>query len=148
LSLNASGGFASSSLGSLFSLPSRFWSLGPQLLATVFDGGRRRAGVAVAEASYDATVAAYRESVLAAFQAVEDNLAALRILDGEVAQQNAATAASERALTLTRNRYQAGIAAYLEVIVAQASTYANQRNAVDLRVRQMIASVNLIRALG
>jgi NodT family efflux transporter outer membrane factor (OMF) lipoprotein len=148
LSLNASGGFASTTLGSLFSLPSRFWSLGPQLLATVFDGGRRRAGVAVAEANYDATVAAYRESVLDAFQAVEDNLAALRILGDESVQQAAATAAAERSLALTRNRYNAGIATYLEVITAQNAAYVNQRNAVDLRVRQMIASVNLIRALG
>lgn len=148
LSLNASGGFASTSLGSLFSLPSRFWSLGPQLLATVFDGGRRRAAVAQAEANYDATVAAYRESVLDAFQAVEDNLAALRILADEAVQQNAATAAAERSLALTRNRYNAGIATYLEVITAQNAAYVNERNAVDLRVRQMIASVNLIRALG
>jgi NodT family efflux transporter outer membrane factor (OMF) lipoprotein len=148
LSLNASGGFASTTLGSLFSLPNRFWSLGPQLLATVFDGGRRRAGVAQAEANYDATVAAYRESVLDAFQAVEDNLAALRILADEAVQQNAATEAAERSLALTRNRYQAGIATYLEVITAQNAAYVNERNAVDLRVRQMVASVNLIRALG
>jgi NodT family efflux transporter outer membrane factor (OMF) lipoprotein len=148
LSLNASGGFASTTLGSLFSLPNRFWSLGPQLLATVFDGGRRRAGVAQAEANYDATVAAYREDVLTAFQAVEDNLAALRILSDESVQQAAATAAAERSLALTRNRYNAGIATYLEVITAQNAAYVNERNAVDLRVRQMIASVNLIRALG
>ena len=148
LSLNASGGFASTTLGSLFSLPNRFWSLGPQLLATVFDGGRRRAAVAQAEANYDATVAAYRESVLDAFQAVEDNLAALRILADEATQQRAATEAAERSLALTRNRYNAGIATYLEVITAQNAAYVNERNAVDLRVRQMIASVNLIRALG
>ena len=148
LSLNASGGFASTTLGSLFSLPNRFWSLGPQLLATVFDGGRRRAGVAQAEANYDATVAAYREDVLTAFQAVEDNLAAVRILADEATQQRAATEAAERSLALTRNRYNAGIATYLEVITAQNAAYVNERNAVDLRVRQMIASVNLIRALG
>lgn len=148
LSLNASGGFASTTLGSLFSLPNRFWSLGPQLLGTIFDGGRRRAGVQQAEANYDATVAAYRESVLEAFQGVEDNLAALRILADEARQQDAATAASERALTISRNRYAAGIATYLEVIVAQSAAYSNQRNTVDLRVRQMVASVNLIRALG
>src|SRR3954453_5369652 len=148
LSLNASGGFASTSLGSLFSLPNRFWSLGPQLLATVFDGGRRRAGVAQAEANYDATVAAYRESVLEAFQGVEDNLAAGRTLADEARQQDPPPPASQRALAISRNRYAAGIATYLEVIVAQSAAYSNQRNSVDLRVRQMIASVNLIRALG
>jgi NodT family efflux transporter outer membrane factor (OMF) lipoprotein len=148
LGLSASGGFASTALSSLFSLPNRFWSLGPSLLATVFDGGRRRAAVAEAEANYDATVAGYRQSVLTAFQDVEDNLAAVRILADEAAQQAAATAAAERSLALTRNRYQAGIATYLEVITAQNAAFVNQRNAVDLRVRQMTASVNLIRALG
>jgi NodT family efflux transporter outer membrane factor (OMF) lipoprotein len=148
LGLSASGGFASTALSSLFSLPNRFWSLGPSLLATVFDGGRRRAAVAEAEANYDATVAAYRQSVLTAFQAVEDNLAAVRILADEATQQAAATAAAERSLALTRNRYNAGIATYLEVITAQNAAFVNERNAVDLRVRQMTASVNLIRALG
>jgi NodT family efflux transporter outer membrane factor (OMF) lipoprotein len=148
LSLNASGGFESSTLGKLFSLPSRFWSLGPQLLGTLFDGGRRRAVKEQAEANYDATVAAYRESVLDAFQAVEDNLAALRILTDEATQQVAATRAAERSLALTRNRYNAGIATYLEVITAQNAAYSNERNTVDLRIRQMTASVNLIKALG
>jgi len=148
LSLSASGGFESTALATLFSLPNRFWSLGPSLLATVFDGGRRRAAVAEAEANYDATVAAYRQSVLTAFQSVEDNLAAVRILAEEATQQAAATAAAERSLALTRNRYQAGIATYLEVITAENAAFVNQRNAVDLRVRQMTASVNLIRALG
>jgi NodT family efflux transporter outer membrane factor (OMF) lipoprotein len=148
LGLSASGGFESTTLSKLFSLPNRFWSLGPSLLATVFDAGRRRAAIAEAEANYDATVAAYRQSVLTAFQSVEDNLAAVRVLADEAVQQNAATAAAERSLALTRNRYQAGIATYLEVITAQNAAYVNQRNAVDLRVRQMTASVNLIRALG
>ncbi len=148
LSLNASGGFANSMIGSLFSLPSRFWSVGPQLLGTLFDGGRRRATVEQAEANYDATVAAYRESVLDAFQGVEDNLSALRVLAAEATQQVAATNAAERSLQLTRNRYSAGIATYLEVITAQNAAYQNERNTVDLRIRQMTASVNLIKALG
>jgi len=114
----------------------------------VFDGGRRRAAVAQAEASYDAEVAAYRESVLTAFQNVEDNLGALRILADEATQQAAAVAAAERSLALTRNRYSAGIATYLEVITAQNAAFVNERAAVDLRVRQMTASVNLIKALG
>jgi NodT family efflux transporter outer membrane factor (OMF) lipoprotein len=148
LSLNASGGFANSVLGQLFSLPSRFWSVGPQLLGTLFDGGRRRATVEQAEANYDATVAAYRESVLDAFQGVEDNLSALRVLAAEATQQVAATNAAERSLQLTRNRYSAGIATYLEVITAQNAAYQNERTTVDLRIRQMTASVNLIKALG
>jgi NodT family efflux transporter outer membrane factor (OMF) lipoprotein len=148
LSLSASGGFASSTVAGLFSLPNRFWSLGPALLATVFDGGRRRAAVAQAEANYDAEVAAYRESVLTAFQNVEDNLGALRILADEATQQAAAVTASERSLALTRNRYSAGIATYLEVITVQNAAFVNERAAVDLRIRQMTASVNLIKALG
>jgi NodT family efflux transporter outer membrane factor (OMF) lipoprotein len=148
LTLGASGGFESSSLSRLFSLPSRFWSIGPQLLATLFDAGRRRAVTAEAEASYDAAAAAYRESVLTAFQNVEDNLAALRILSEESTQQAAATAAAERSLELARNRYTGGITSYLEVITAQNAALANERAAVDLRVRQMNTSINLIKALG
>jgi outer membrane protein TolC len=104
--------------------------------------------VAQAEANYDAEVAAYRESVLTAFQNVEDNLGALRILADEATQQAAAVTASERSLALTRNRYSAGIATYLEVITVQNAAFVNERAAVDLRIRQMTASVNLIKALG
>jgi NodT family efflux transporter outer membrane factor (OMF) lipoprotein len=148
LTLGGSGGLESSTLSRLFSLPSRFWSIGPQLLATVFDAGRRRAITAEAQADYDAAVAAYRESVLTAFQNVEDNLAALRILSEESTQQAAATAAAERSLELARNRYTGGITSYLEVITAQNAALANERAAVDLRVRRMTASINLIKALG
>ena len=148
LTLGASGGFESSTVTKLFSLPSRFWSLGPALVATIFDGGRRRAETAQAEAAYDANVAAYRESVLTAFENVEDNLAALRILDAEANQQAIATAAAERARELARTRYTGGITSYLEVITAQNAALNNQRAAVDIRVRQMTASVNLVKALG
>jgi NodT family efflux transporter outer membrane factor (OMF) lipoprotein len=148
LALGASGGFEASTLAKLFSLPSRFWSLGPSLVATVFDGGRRRAATAQAEAAYDANVAAYRESVLTAFENVEDNLAALRILAEESVQQAAATAAAERSLELARTRYSGGITSYLEVLTAQNAALANERAAVDLRIRQMTASVNLVKALG
>jgi NodT family efflux transporter outer membrane factor (OMF) lipoprotein len=148
LTLSASGGFASSTLANLFSLPNRFWSIGPSLLATVFDAGRRRAVTAQAQAAYDANVAAYRESVLTAFQNVEDNLAALRILSDEATQQSAAVAAAERSLTLAQNRYNGGITSYLEVITAENAALANERTAVDLAVRRLIASVNLVKALG
>jgi NodT family efflux transporter outer membrane factor (OMF) lipoprotein len=148
LTLSASGGFASSTLGTLFSLPSRFWSIGPQLLATVFDAGRRRAVTAQAQAAYDADVAAYRESVLTAFQNVEDNLAALRILSDEATQQAAAVAAAERSLTLAQNRYNGGITSYLEVVTAENAALANERTAVDIASRRLVASVNLVKALG
>jgi NodT family efflux transporter outer membrane factor (OMF) lipoprotein len=148
LTLSASGGFASSTLATLFSLPNRFWSIGPQLLATVFDAGRRRAITAEAQAAYDANVAAYRESVLTAFQNVEDNLAALRILSDEATQQAAAVAAAERSLTLAQNRYNGGITSYLEVITAENAALANERTAVDIASRRLIASVNLVKALG
>jgi len=148
LTLSASGGFQSSTLGKLFSLPSRFWSIGPALAETLFSGGRRRAATAQAEAAYDAAVAGYRESVLVAFQNVEDNLATLRILAQESTEQAAAVAAAEHALELARNRYQGGITAYLEVITAENAALANERAAVDLQIRRMTAAVNLVKALG
>jgi NodT family efflux transporter outer membrane factor (OMF) lipoprotein len=148
LSLTGSAGFQATTLAKLFTLPNRFWSLGPALVETVFDGGRRRAVKAQAQASYDAAVAAYRESVLTALQNVEDNLATLRILSQEANEQAAAVASSERALTLANNRYRGGITAYLEVITAQGIALANERAAVDVLTRRLTASVNLVKALG
>ena len=148
LTLGGTGGYQSSTLTHLFTLPNLFWSFGPALAETLFDGGKRRAASAQARASYDAAVASYRETVLTSFQEVEDNLASLRLLDEESAQQAAAVAAAERALTMAQNRYQAGITTYLEVITAQYAALNNERTAVDLRTRQMTASVNLIKALG
>ncbi len=148
LSLSGSAGFQSSTLGKIFSLPNRFWSIGPSLLETVFDGGLRRAMTEQARAAYDANVAAYRETVLTAFQGVEDNLAAIRILAAESTQQAAATAAAERSLALARNRYNGGITTQLEVVTAENIALANERTAVDLKTRQMTASVNLVKELG
>jgi NodT family efflux transporter outer membrane factor (OMF) lipoprotein len=148
LLLSASGGFESSSFSNWLSWPSRFWSLGPALLQTLFDGGRRRAISDQAWAAYDGTVANYRESVLTGFQEVEDNLAALRILAEEAEVQNAAVQAAERSLEISNDRYQGGIVAYLEVLTAQSALLANQRTAVDLLQRRMTASVLLIKALG
>ena len=148
LLLAASGGYGSSTLSKLFSVPNRFWSLGPSLLETIFDGGKRRAAKEQAEAAYDESVATYRESVLAAFQAVEDNLAAQRILDVEAGQLADAVAAAERSLTIARNRYNGGVTTYLEVITAQSAALANERAAVDILTRRMTASVNLVAALG
>ena len=148
LTLGGTGGYGSSTLTDFFSLPNRFWSLGPALAETLFDGGRRRATTEQALAGYDASVAAYRSSVLNAFQEIEDNLAALRILAEEAREQAAAVAAAERLLAMAKNRYVAGITTYLEVVTAQSAALANERAAVELSTRQMTASVNLIKALG
>lgn len=148
LSLSGSGGFASSRLASLFTWPSRFWSIGASAVETIFNGGARHAATTQAKANFDAAAAGYRQSVLVAFQEVEDNLAALRVLAAEATQEAAAVAAAERSLTLANNRYQGGITTYLEVITAQNAALANERTAVDVLTRRMTASVNLVKALG
>jgi NodT family efflux transporter outer membrane factor (OMF) lipoprotein len=148
LSLTAAGGFESSQLAQLFTWPSRFWSLGAAAVETLFNGGARRAATEQARANYDAAVAGYRESVLTAFQQVEDNLSALRVLADEATQEAAAVAAAEHSLTLANNRYQGGITTYLEVITAESAALANERTAVDILTRRMTASVNLVKALG
>jgi outer membrane protein TolC len=118
------------------------------LSQTLFDKGRRAAFTEAARAQYDANVANYRQTVLTAFQEVEDNLAALRILSQELDQQNAAVSSAQRALTLSNERYKSGIDSYLNVITAQATLLNNQRTAVNLEMQQMTASVELIKALG
>ena len=148
LFLAATAGWQSNALSGLFSLPNRIWSIGPSVVETLFSGGKRRAGVEQARASYDVAVAEYRQNVLAAFQEVEDDLAAARILDQEAQQEAVAVAASERLLSLARTRYQGGITTYLEVVVAESSALTNQRAAVDLLTRRMTASVDLVKALG
>ncbi len=146
--LAASGGFANSTLANLVSVPNRFWSLGAAALETLFDAGRRRAAKEQAVASYDAVVAGYRETVLGGFQEVEDNLAALRVLELEATEQQAAVAAADHSLELAKNRYQGGITTYLEVVTAQSAALANERTEVDILTRRMVASVNLVKALG
>jgi NodT family efflux transporter outer membrane factor (OMF) lipoprotein len=148
LSLSASGGYQSNIISQLFNTPARFWSLGATLAQTVFDAGLRRARTDQAIAQYDATAAAYRQTVLAGFQEVEDNLAALRILDEEQVVQAQALAAARLTVELTLNQYKAGIVSYLNVIVVQAAALTAERNAIDLRNRRFAASVLLIRALG
>ncbi|HEV8040034.1 MAG TPA: efflux transporter outer membrane subunit [Bryobacteraceae bacterium] len=148
ISLSASGGLESSAITTLIQWPSRFWSLGASLLQTVFDAGRRRATTDQAIATYDATVAAYRLSVLTAFQDVEDNLAALRVLEEEAKIQAAAVKSAQRSLELANNRYVGGITTYLEVITAQSVALTNETTAVNLLSRRMTASVALIKALG
>jgi NodT family efflux transporter outer membrane factor (OMF) lipoprotein len=148
LGLTASGGYGSSMLAGLFALPNRFWSIGASLVETLFSGGKRRAAKEQAVASYDASVAAYRQSVLTAFQDVEDELAALRLLGEEAKDQDDAVAAAERALSLAQTRYQGGVTSYLEVIIAEAAALNNERSAAALRGRRMAAGVGLVRALG
>jgi len=148
LSLNASAGFEATSFASWFTWPARFFSLGPTLSQTLFDKGRRKAVSEAAIASYDGNVANYRLTVLTAFQEVEDNLAALRILSREREQQQSAVNSSERTLELANERYKSGIDSYLNVITAQTTLLTNQRTEVNLQMQQMTASVELIKALG
>jgi NodT family efflux transporter outer membrane factor (OMF) lipoprotein len=148
LSLTAGGGLESSMLNTLLTLPSRFWVVGPLLAETVFDGGRRRSVKQQTIAAYDGTVAAYRQSTLTAFQDVEDNLAALRVLADEAVQANNAMASANRSLELANNRYLGGVTTYLEVITAQTAALANQITAANVLTRRMAASVLLIKALG
>jgi NodT family efflux transporter outer membrane factor (OMF) lipoprotein len=148
LNLTGSAGLASSSLARWLTWPSRFWSVGPQLAATLFDAGRRRGIVAEQQAAYDATVAGYRQTVLTAMQQVEDNLAALRILSGEADKVHQTVQAAARALAIASAQYRAGTASYLTVITAQATLLTAEVNAVTLLTRRLTASVLLIEALG
>ena len=146
--LSASAGFEGNSITNWFNWPSRFWAVGPSALETLFDAGRRRATSQAARANYDATVAGYRETTLTALQQVEDNLAALRILDQEAQQQKDATASAQESLQVFTARYIGGADPYLQVLTAQTIALQNERNDVDIRRRRMDASVLLIKALG
>jgi len=148
LLLSASGGFDAGTVGSLFDAPSRVWSLGAALAGTLFDGGLRKAHDAQAVAAYDGTVAAYKQTVLSGFQEVEDNLASLRVLDQESAVQDKAVKSSQLSESLAVSQYRAGTATYLSVITAQTLSLGNQRSAVQLLGRQLVASVGLIKATG
>ena len=148
LTLSATGGFQSSVLSQLFSLPSRYWSLGSDLAQTIFDAGLRRAQTNQAIATYDENVANYRQTVLGGFQEVEDNLAALRILEQESAVQDEAVKSARESLTITLNQYRAGTANYLAVVIVQATALANERTALTILGRRFTASVALIQALG
>ena len=148
VTLNALLGFESSSIHNLMGWQSFLWAVGSSLAQTIFDGGRRRATSEAALASYDATVASYRQATLDAFQQVEDNLAALRILEQETQQQERAVTSARESLQLFTNRYKGGVDTYLQVITAQTAALANERNQVDILRRRMDASVLLVKALG
>ena len=148
LSLGASGGFESSSFKHLFDWPSRFWSIGPTVSETIYDGGLRRATVNQFISTYNADVASYRQTVLTAFQQVEDNLASVRILSQQILKQEQAVKFSDEALTLETARYQTGVDPYLDVVTAQTTLLTNQQTLATLHVQEMTASVQLIEALG
>src|SRR5580698_2531444 len=148
LTLSASAGFESSKAANWLTWPARFWSVGPSISETIFDGGLRSATVAQFRAAYDQSVATYRQTVLTAFAQVEDNLASLRILSQEIGQQDQAVAFSLRYVNIATDRYKLGLDPYLDVITAQTSLLTNQQTAVSLRLQQLTASVQLIEAVG
>jgi NodT family efflux transporter outer membrane factor (OMF) lipoprotein len=148
LTLSATGGVESSSIKNLLDWPSRFWSVGPSISETVYDGGLRRATVNQYIATYNADVAAYRQSVLVAFEQVEDSLAAVRILSQQILRQQEAVDSSKEFLRLELTRYEAGIDPYIDVVTAQTTLLSNQQSVTNLQVQEMTASVQLIEALG
>jgi multidrug efflux pump len=148
LSLGGTGGFQTTRLQEWLAWPMRFWSLGPALAVTLVDGGARRAAKAEAVAGYDETVAAYRQIVLTAFQDVEDNLAASRMLREEAERQAAAVAAAQRLLDISLNQYRAGLVSYLQVATAQTALLTSQRTALAVSARRFVAAVQLVRAFG
>jgi NodT family efflux transporter outer membrane factor (OMF) lipoprotein len=148
ISLGASGGFESSAITTLLNGPSGLWSIGASAVGTIFDVGRRRALTDEARAAYDAQVANYRESVLTGFQQVEDNLAAVRILEDEAKVQDQAVQAAQRSLELSITRYNGGVTSYLEVTVAQTAALQDEVTAVNILGRRMSNTVLLIQALG
>jgi NodT family efflux transporter outer membrane factor (OMF) lipoprotein len=148
LSLSGGGGVESARPGNLFQGPSTLWSLGGSATQILFDAGRRHALTDEARAAYDVQTANYRQTVLQSFQDVEDQLAALSILDQEAAAQQQTVIDAERSLSISTNRYKGGLATYLEVIVAQATALTNERTAADITTRQFAASVQLVKALG
>ena len=148
LTLSAEGGFESSSLAHWLSWPSRFWSVGASLSETVFDAGLRRATVQQYTATYNADVASYRQTVLGAFQQVEDTLAEVRILSKEIQQEQQAVDSAQTFLKLEQARYDTGIDPYIDVLIAQTTVLANQQTLNNLQVQQMTSAVALVEALG
>jgi NodT family efflux transporter outer membrane factor (OMF) lipoprotein len=148
LTLSATAGYESTALTNLFNLPNRFWSVGPSLAQVLFDGGARRAAVAQARALNESQVATYRATVLAAFQSVEDNLAALRILAVELTQAHQATMSAERAVKLTLVLFRNGVDSYVNVITAQNAFLSAREAELAVQLKQLTASVMLINDLG
>jgi NodT family efflux transporter outer membrane factor (OMF) lipoprotein len=148
LILSVTGGLEATNFSDWLLAPARFWSLGPTLAGTLLDFGGRAAKKAEAQANYDEGIAQYRQTVLTAFGQVEDNIAALRVLEQEAQAQDDAVSAAQRSLAIVSNRYKNGAITYLDVVVAQTTALANERQAVSIARRRMAASVALIKALG
>jgi NodT family efflux transporter outer membrane factor (OMF) lipoprotein len=148
ISLGATGGFESGVITTLISGPSALWSAGGSAIAPIFDAGRRKANVDQAIAAYDQNVANYRETVLTGFQQVEDNLAALRILEHEALVQENAVVAAQKYLELANSRYTGGVTSYLEVTTAQSAALSDELTAVNILGRRMVDAVTLVQALG
>ena len=148
ISLGASGGFESSSPGTWLQGPSSFWSLGAQAAQLLFDAGQRRAFTSEAQHNYEAQAAGYRNTVLLAFNDVEDQLSGLRIMEQESGVQRRAVESAQRSFDLSNQRYKGGVTSYLEVLTAESTLIQNQRTAIELETRRFLTSVGLIRALG
>jgi NodT family efflux transporter outer membrane factor (OMF) lipoprotein len=148
LTLSATGGFQNSVFSQLLTLPSRFWTLGPQLAGTIFDAGLREAKTEAARAAYDENVATYRQTVLAAFQDVEDNLASQRILEQEIVVQRQAVSSARQALAIVTNEYKAGTVGYVNVLTAQTTAFTAEQKLESIAGQRMVSSVGLVKALG
>lgn len=148
LTLAPSVGYQSYSFSQLFDTPSFFWSIGPALAQTIFDGGLRKAQTAQAKAVYDQNAALYKQTILGAFQEVEDNLASLRILEQEASLQDEAVQSSRESVQITTNQYKSGIITYLDVVTVQTSALNNERTALTIQGNRLVAAVTLVKALG
>ncbi|WP_455926007.1 efflux transporter outer membrane subunit [Pseudomonas putida] len=148
LTLSLSGGYSSSTFANWLTLPNRFWSVGPQLAGTLFDGGQRSAEVARTEAVYDQTVAQYRQTVLDGFQEVENYMVQLKVYEDEAQVRQQALESARESLRLTTNQYKAGLIAYLDVVTVQATALSNERSVLNVLQSRLVASVQLIAALG
>lgn len=148
LTLSATGGFENSVFSQLLTAPSRFWTLGPQLAATIFDAGLRQAQTDAARAAYDQNVATYRQTILAAFQDVEDNLASQRILAQEIVVQQQAVDSARQALAIVTNEYKAGTVGFVNVLTAQTTAFLAEQKLESIAGQRMVSSVGLVKALG
>ncbi len=148
LTLSMAGGYSSSTFANWLTLPNRFWSVGPQLAGTLFDGGQRSAEVERTEAVYDQTVAQYRQTVLNGFQEVENYMIQLKVYEDEAQVRQQALESARESLRLTTNQYKAGLIAYLDVVTVQATALNNERTVLNVLQSRLVASVQLIAALG
>jgi NodT family efflux transporter outer membrane factor (OMF) lipoprotein len=148
LTLSATGGFESTVLSQLLRAPSQFWTLGPTIAATLFDGGLRSARTEAARGAYDQAAATYRQAILTAFQDVEDNLASLRILQNEIVIQQQAVASAKQALDIVNNQYKSGTVGFINVLTAQTVAFTAEQKLATIQGQRMVSAVGLVKALG